>query len=69
MRDSRYSNFRTTINNRKQLLYLKPYTRYQHNSLTIDQKKTEIYKEINNPDLTNFGETFNNQSKFIEYLT
>ncbi len=38
--DSRYCNFRASIGNRKQLLFIKPYTRYQNNSMTIDQKKS-----------------------------
>lgn len=37
--ESKYSNFRTSVSNRKQLLYLKPYTRYQSQHLTLDQKK------------------------------
>jgi hypothetical protein len=42
--------------------------RYRNQSLTIDQKKTEIYKEINNPDLTNFNENFKDVG-MIEYMT
>jgi len=41
--DSKYSNFKTTLNNRKPLLFIKPYTR-NSTSLTIDQKKAEIYR-------------------------
>jgi hypothetical protein len=32
---STYSNFRTTIGNRRQHLFIKPYTRYQNKSLSM----------------------------------
>jgi hypothetical protein len=67
--ESKYSNFRTSVSHRKQLLYLKPYTRYQSQSLTIDQKKMEIYREINHPDLSTYSEQLPNKSQMIEYLT
>ena len=64
--ESKYSNFKTSLNNRRQLLFLKPYTRNKDTSLTIDQRKTEIYQQINNPDLDSFN-CF--QCGPIEYLT
>lgn len=35
----------------------------------MDQKKMEIYKEINNPDLAFYLNSHENNSKMIEYLT
>ena len=67
--ESKYSNFRTSIANRKQLMYIKPYTRYQSEHLTIDEKKNKVYKEINNPDVNNYIDNFNSGSQMIEYLT
>mgnify|MGYP006905792587 CR=1 FL=1 len=35
----------------------------------MDQKKMEVYKEINNPDLSFSLNSYENNSKMIEYLT
>ena len=40
------------------MLFIKPFTKYRNASMTIDQKKTEIYREVNNPDLLSFNDSF-----------
>lgn len=66
-RDTRYSSFKTSLNNRKQLLYLKPYTRDRNCGMTIDQRKTQIYKEINQSEVATSDQWFKQGP--IEYLT
>lgn len=63
----KHCNFKTTLNARKPLLFLRPYAR-NSTATTIDQRKAEIYQEINNPDIAIFNQSFL-QTGPIEYLT
>lgn len=54
---TKHCNFKTTLNARKPLLFMRPYAR-NSTATSIDQRKAQIYQEINNPDIANFNEAF-----------